>query len=80
MAGEFERHAQASWSGRPTVMDPYGAQSPAEFFAVAVETYFEKPEAMRAAHPVLYAMLRGHFRLDPAEAWGFGERALSGVA
>src|SRR5262249_53015053 len=70
MSGELERHARAVWSGMPTVIDAYGAQSPAEFFAVAVETFFEKPGAMREAHPVLYGLLRGHFAQDPAESWG----------
>jgi Mlc titration factor MtfA (ptsG expression regulator) len=26
----------------PTLLDPYGAQDPAEFFAVATETFFER--------------------------------------
>ncbi|WP_226667174.1 zinc-dependent peptidase [Microbulbifer aggregans] len=51
---------------RPSVLDTYGAQSPAEFFAVATEAYFIIPEQMEAAHPVLYRELQKFFRTDPA--------------
>lgn len=49
------------------VLDTYGAQSPAEFFAVATEAYFIIPEQMEAAHPALYRELQKFFRTDPAE-------------
>lgn len=57
------------------VIDPYGATSPAEFFAVATETFFTKAEAMRRHHPSLYGELKGYYRLDPA-TW----RAASAIA
>jgi Mlc titration factor MtfA (ptsG expression regulator) len=47
------------------VMDAYGATNPAEFFAVATETFFEKPKQMRKKHPALYDELKGYYRLDP---------------
>jgi Mlc titration factor MtfA (ptsG expression regulator) len=47
-------------------MDSYGAKSPAEFFAVATETFFERPLEFKAAHPDLYELLRGYYRQDPA--------------
>lgn len=53
--------------GEPTVLDDYGAEGPAEFFAVAVETFFERPRELRAQHPRLYAALRRFFNQDPAE-------------
>src|SRR6476469_9707072 len=37
--------------GRKTVMDSYGATNPAEFFAVATETFFEKPHQLLKQHP-----------------------------
>ncbi len=52
--------------GRATVLDPYGATDPAEFFAVASEHFFETPGPLRAAHPELYAALAGFYRQDPA--------------
>lgn len=49
-----------------TVMDRYGATNPAEFFAVASETFFEKPVQLHKKHPELYEQLRGFYRQDPA--------------
>ncbi|MFS1524940.1 zinc-dependent peptidase [Microbulbifer sp. 2304DJ12-6] len=50
----------------PSVLDLYGAQSPAEFFAVATETFFTIPVAMQKLHPQLYGELSHFYRLDPA--------------
>lgn len=48
-----------------SVLDPYGAESPAEFFAVATEAFFLIPGEMRSAHPRLYQELYDFYRLDP---------------
>lgn len=53
-----------------TVIDEYGAENPAEFFATSVEAFFEKSTAMKRAHPELYALLSRLFALDPA-SWGY---------
>jgi Mlc titration factor MtfA (ptsG expression regulator) len=53
---------------QPSVMDHYGATSPAEFFAVATETFFEKPWQMAQGHGELYAELFKYYRVDP-RAW-----------
>jgi Mlc titration factor MtfA (ptsG expression regulator) len=53
-------------AGERTLIDPYGAQDPAEFFAVVTETFFERPAALRARHPELYRTLAGVYALDPA--------------
>ena len=53
-------------AGRPTVLDPYGAEAPSEFFAVACEVFFVAPRDLLAAHPDVYALLRDYFRQDPA--------------
>lgn len=50
-----------------TVMDPYGATSPAEFFAVATETFFEKPYQMAEHHHELFAELSKYYRVDPRQ-------------
>lgn len=60
-------------AGRRGDIDPYGAQSPPEFFAVITEMFFERPAAMRRRHPELYDELAAFFRQDPA-SWS-GERA-----
>jgi len=62
---ELRRRAEA---GRPSFLDPYGAESPAEFFAVATEAFFETGARMRRELPDLYEQLQGYYRLDPA-AW-----------
>ncbi|MHC4945611.1 MAG: M90 family metallopeptidase, partial [Planctomycetota bacterium] len=66
---EFKRHQRRVSRGMRTVMDEYGAIDPAEFFAVAAETFFEKPRQLKAKHPPLYEELKEYFRLDPAR-WG----------
>src|SRR5258708_5657065 len=53
--------------GYPTLLDCYGATSPAEFFAVATETFFMRPQALEHQHPELYAILGEFYRQDPAE-------------
>jgi len=52
-------------SGRKSVMNSYGATNAAEFFAVASETFFEKPKQMKKKHPKLYEELRIYYNLDP---------------
>ena len=51
-----------------SVLDPYAGENPAEFLAVAVETFFERPLEMRERHREVYAVLRDYFGQDPA-AW-----------
>jgi Mlc titration factor MtfA (ptsG expression regulator) len=48
------------------MVDPYGATSPAEFFAVVSELFFELPHHLRAAYPHVYTELAGFYRQDPA--------------
>ena len=43
------------------------ATDPAEFFAVASETFFEKPKQLRAKHPQLYNELSNYYKIDPSE-------------
>jgi Mlc titration factor MtfA (ptsG expression regulator) len=49
------------------VLDRYGATNEAEFFAVATESFFEKPLQMEKRHPELYGLLRDYYGQDPAE-------------
>ncbi|MDB9374374.1 M90 family metallopeptidase [Nodularia sphaerocarpa] len=50
-----------------TVMDGYGTINPAEFFAVATETFYEKPRQLRQHHPALYEQLQRYYQLDPVQ-------------
>jgi Mlc titration factor MtfA (ptsG expression regulator) len=48
------------------VLRMYGAMNEAEFFAVATESYFEKPRLMKEFSPDLYAELQAFYGGDPA--------------
>lgn len=61
---EFEKLRKGNASRG--ALDSYGAEDPAEFFAVATEAFFERPERLRRRHPELYDQLRGFYRLDTA--------------
>ena len=63
----YERHAQHVRRGQGTVVDAYGAEGPEEFFAVAVEAFFERPVALRRAEPAIYEQLSELFRLEPSK-------------
>ena len=69
-AREFAALERAAERGRPTVLDPYGAEHPAEFFAVATEAFFERSGELRRRHPELFALLREYYCQDPAELEG----------
>ena len=49
-----------------TILDEYGADDPAEYFAVCTEAFFGTPRALRRAHPEAYAALAEIYALDPA--------------
>jgi Mlc titration factor MtfA (ptsG expression regulator) len=51
----------------PHVLRDYAGTNEAEFFAVAVESFFERPRRLRDKDPELYEMLRDYFGQDPAE-------------
>lgn len=48
-------------------LDPYGADHPAEFFAVASEAFFVLPEPLAATYPDIYRLLARYYRQDPLE-------------
>ncbi|HEB61377.1 MAG TPA: zinc-dependent peptidase [Phycisphaeraceae bacterium] len=50
----------------PDVINPYGATNPAEFFAVATETFFEHPLDLLTMRPVLYEQLQQFYKQDTA--------------
>ena len=55
--------AQAALDALP--IDPYAADSPGEFFAVASEAFFETPELLAPAYPAVYGQLRSFYKQDP---------------
>ncbi|MFW5955689.1 MAG: M90 family metallopeptidase [Rhodothermales bacterium] len=48
-----------------SILRRYGATNRAEFFAVAVENFFERPDVMASRHPELFAALTAFFGYDP---------------
>lgn len=56
-----------------SLLRPYAAEAPSEFFAVAVEHFFEQPDRMARWHPDLFQALVSFFCLDPRT----GERVAS---
>ncbi|MFT6955456.1 MAG: Mlc titration factor MtfA (ptsG expression regulator) [Halieaceae bacterium] len=61
----FEDLTRRSIEGHTPVMDEYGTTNPAEFFAVATETFFEKPEPLYKNQPELYEELKTYYQVDP---------------
>jgi Mlc titration factor MtfA (ptsG expression regulator) len=51
---------------RDSLIDPYAADHPSEFFAVCSEALFVAPNAFEAAYPELYRLLARYYRQDPA--------------
>ena len=64
---EYELLLHQTKKGKKSVMDKYGATNAAEFFAVATETFFEKPAQLRKKHPELYLELQGFYKVNPVE-------------
>jgi hypothetical protein len=51
---------------RESLIDPYAADHPSEFFAVCSEALFVTPRAFEADYPELYRLLARYYRQDPA--------------
>jgi len=49
-----------------TAIDPYAAESPAEFFAVLSEVFFVDPRLLRHDYPNVYRQFALFYRQDPA--------------
>lgn len=62
---EFETLKMAAESGQDSVLDYYGASSPAEFFAVVTEAFFEKSSDLARCHPELFEQVRAYYQVDP---------------
>lgn len=63
---DHEEHAALAerlFSSLP--MDAYASGNPAEFFAVASETFFVHPESLAAAYPAIYRLLSAYYLQAP---------------
>jgi len=63
----FKRFQKKLEKGKRTTIDPYGATNPAEFFAVATETFYEKPRQLQESYPDVYQQLKSYYNVDPIE-------------
>jgi Mlc titration factor MtfA (ptsG expression regulator) len=53
--------------GLRTTVDSYALESPAEFFAVISELFFEKPRPLKSEYPDVYELLVQFYRQDPRQ-------------
>lgn len=51
--------------GEETAIDPYAAESPAEFFAVLSEYFFEVPDVLQETYPAVYQQMTRFYLQDP---------------
>lgn len=60
----FEDFSNRVANGEDTLIDPYAATDPAEFFAVMSETFFTAPRWIQDGYSGIYAQLRSFYRQD----------------
>ena len=61
MPQALERLTELCRSGVASVLDCYGATNPAEFFAVASESYFQQPKELKQQWPHVFELLDGFY-------------------
>jgi Mlc titration factor MtfA (ptsG expression regulator) len=61
----FEDFQHQCSRGKNIGIDCYGATSPAEFFAVLSEVFFERPEIIHRHYADVYEQLKQYYRQDP---------------
>lgn len=65
LGSAYEDFCRRVDAGEETVIDPYAAENPAEFFAVLSEVFFELPQVLLQAYPAVYRQLVAFYRQDP---------------
>jgi Mlc titration factor MtfA (ptsG expression regulator) len=65
LSGDYGDLSRRVRRGEETPIDPYGAESAGEFFAVCSEAFFELPHLLRDEYPATYAQLVAFYRQDP---------------
>ncbi len=68
--GAFEEHQRRLKRRREVLFDEDAAENPAEFFATAVELFFEYPADLRREFGAVYEALAAWLELDPAAGLG----------
>lgn len=62
----YKRFCAQVDADQPTIIDPYAAEHPAEFFAVMSEEFFTDSGVLSREYPQLYRELARFYRQDPA--------------
>ena len=62
---EYAELQQRASTGQESLISDYAATSPAEFFAVVSELFFERPRDLASEHPSLYAQFSDYYRVNP---------------
>jgi Mlc titration factor MtfA (ptsG expression regulator) len=66
LVAAFEDFSARVDRGEYTDIDPYAAESPAEFFAVLSEVFFSDPALLKRDYPDVYRQFALFYRQDPA--------------
>ena len=66
MSAAFEHFRARVDAEEDTAIDPYAAESPAEFFAVVSEVFFAEPALLLHEYADVYDQLRRYYGQDPA--------------
>jgi len=66
MQDAYERFVAVVDSGEEPDIDPYAADSPAEFFAVLSEVFFSEPELLMREYDAVYRLFARFYGQDPA--------------
>jgi Mlc titration factor MtfA (ptsG expression regulator) len=78
LSSEYEKLRANVAAGEKTALDEYEATNPAEFFAVATESFFERPRDLQQRYPALYEELRRFYQQDPV-GWAPGAEMGNGT-
>jgi Mlc titration factor MtfA (ptsG expression regulator) len=66
LTAAYENFRKRVERGENTAIDPYAAESPAEFFAVLSEVFFAEPTLLRHEYSKVYKQFMWFYRQDPA--------------
>jgi Mlc titration factor MtfA (ptsG expression regulator) len=67
LSQEYEELQGLVGRHKKSLLNPYAAKNPAEFFAVVTETFFERPRKLKREKPELYKELSIFYKVDPAD-------------
>jgi hypothetical protein len=75
-AAAYEDFCRRAERDEDTGIDPYAAESPAEFFAVLSEAFFEVPRTVLTVYGDVYRQLAAFYHQDPAARLGRRARSV----